>query len=200
MKEAYTLVKTKKRLTIKVYPAGFSFFQSSNIEYFFHLFPFLIAYFALLILMSWKLTEAVYKFILIDNSNLLGALTFESLYNAFLLFCFYIPIWMFVKSINTYGAIYFSTTTLGIEKQVLRFKKSIKIIPIKLISHTTLGLQAQMEAKRGSQDFGTALTSCAIVDCYQKEHNFGFWLSLYDQGVIVAEMSDFLNTLKKNDI
>jgi hypothetical protein len=196
MKEAYTLVKTEMRLTIKVYPAGFLFFKSSNIEYLFHLFPFLIAYSVLLILMSWKLAEAVYMFILIGNLNLPGALAFGSLYNAFLLFCFYIPVWMFVKSINTYEAIYFTRETITIEKQVLRFKKLSKSIPVKLVKQATLGLQVQMSAARGSQEFGTALTSCAIVDCYRKEHRFGFWLSLYDQGIIISEMSSFLNTLR----
>jgi hypothetical protein len=195
MKEAYTLVKTEKRLTIKVYPAGFSLFQSSNIDYFFQLSPFLIAYVSFLAFSSWESIKLVYGFILIGDVSFSRLQNFENLYNIFILICFYIPAWMFVKSINTYEAIYFTRETITIEKQVLRFKKMSKSIPVKLVKQATLGLQVQLAA-RGSQEFRTALTSCTIVDCYRKEHRFGFWLSLYDQGIIVSEMSSFLNTLR----
>jgi hypothetical protein len=195
MKQAYTLVKTEKRLTIKVYPAGFSFFQSSNIDYFFQLSLFVIAYIAFLTLISWEWINLAYKSILIENASFSEILSFGNLYGIFILFCLYIPIWIFVKSINTHEAIYFTRETITIEKQFLRFKKIHECISINLVKQVTLGLTAQTTT-RGSQEFVSALTSCAIVDCYGKEHRFGFWLSLYDQGIIVSEMSSFLNTLR----
>lgn len=92
MKKAYTLVKTEKRLTIKVYPAGFLFFQSSNIDYFFQLYPFVIAYIALLVLTSWESIKLAYKSILIENASFPEILSFENLYSIFILFCLYIPV------------------------------------------------------------------------------------------------------------
>jgi hypothetical protein len=181
MKESYTLAKARN--------------YSSNIDYFFAFFPFLIAYFMILFAISWVSVESLHGFMMTHRMGFESA--FKATYNTILLFFFYIPVWIFVKSIYTYEAIYFTKEIVTIEKQFLGFRKSRECISTNLVRQATLGLTAQQNAARGSQEFGSALTICAIVDCYRKEHRFGFWLSLYDQGIIVSEMSSFLNTLRK---
>jgi hypothetical protein len=194
-KMLYKLNKQSSFLSLVITPSGWSFLLTENCYQYLKLFiPILVYLFFILPLTIVNLLNSITSASPNDTGS--GSLLFAAIFASILLWT---PLFYFIFSVRTAERLLVTRTFISINKYFFGKLFFSRTIPIQNIRKIEIDCLSEIASSRGTSDYimnepsNRWITACKIYTS-KEEFIFGFWLSLRDQGILVSEIRNFLQS------
>lgn len=189
----YKIRKTSFYIFLAIYPYKWAFLFSDNFRNYLKLLIPSLVYIVLITFSTFRFFEELILILSFYDTSSHGLFFFDS----FMLLLLYLPIFYFVFSTQVSEKLLITKKELSIRKFLLNrqfFSITVLLKDVKKIELAHLHEMPSSRSTSHSTLFSSkdCVTACRISTEGEKNHIFGFWLTLHEQESIISEIKNFL--------